>query len=57
MRETLYTLRNGCFATRGAWKEVQDDVVHYPGTYIAGCCNRLTIEIAKLQVRMLLMRN
>ncbi|MBT8506464.1 hypothetical protein B1F79_02295 [Coxiella-like endosymbiont of Rhipicephalus sanguineus] len=29
-RETLCTLGNGYFATRGTWEEVQYDGVHYP---------------------------
>lgn len=41
-REALCTLGNGRFATRGAAPEAVADGVHYPGTYIAGCYNRLT---------------
>src|SRR5512146_1206102 len=44
-RETLCTLGNGYFATRGAAPEAVADGVHYPGTYIAGCYNRLTTEL------------
>ncbi|WP_048875320.1 hypothetical protein [Candidatus Coxiella mudrowiae] len=42
-RETLCTLGNGYFSTRGAWEEVQYDRVHYTETYISGYYNRLTI--------------
>jgi alpha,alpha-trehalase len=34
------------FATRGAAPESRADGVHYPGTYIAGCYNRLQTVIA-----------
>ncbi|MGE0296415.1 glycoside hydrolase family 65 protein [Pseudonocardia sp.] len=44
-REALGTLGNGRFATRGAAPESVADGVHYPGTYAAGCFNRLTDEI------------
>ncbi len=46
LREALCTLGNGYFATRGAAAEAVADGVHYPGTYVAGCYNRLTTEIA-----------
>jgi alpha,alpha-trehalase len=46
LREALCTLGNGYFATRGAAPESSADGVHYPGTYIAGCYNRLQTEIA-----------
>ncbi len=45
VRETLCTLGNGYFATRGAAAEAVADGVHYPGTYVAGCYNRLGTEI------------
>jgi trehalose/maltose hydrolase-like predicted phosphorylase len=45
-REALCTLGNGFFATRGAAPESRADSVHNPGTYAAGCYNRLTDEIA-----------
>ena len=45
LRETLCTLGNGYFATRGAAPESSADNVHYPGTYITGCYNRLITEI------------
>ena len=40
-REALCTLGNGYLATRGAAPEYAADGVHYPGTYVAGCYNRL----------------
>lgn len=45
LRETLFTLGNGYFATRGAH---EDDTAnrHYPGTYLGGVYNRLTSEVA-----------
>ncbi|MFQ5665488.1 MAG: glycoside hydrolase family 65 protein [Candidatus Binatia bacterium] len=46
LREALCTLGNGYFATRGAAPEAVADAVHYPGTYVAGCYNRLRSEIA-----------
>ena len=46
LREALYTLGNGYFATRGAAAEAESDAVHYPGTYLAGGYNRLKTEIA-----------
>jgi len=46
VREALCTLGNGYFATRGAAPEADGDDIHYPGTYIAGCYNRLTTEVA-----------
>ena len=46
LRETLCTLGNGYFATRGAVEEAQADAIHYPGTYLAGGYNRLRTEIA-----------
>ena len=44
-REAILTLGNGRFATRGAAPESRADGVHYPGTYAAGCYNRLRDEI------------
>ncbi|MFC0597757.1 glycoside hydrolase family 65 protein [Streptomyces palmae] len=46
LRETLCTLGNGYFATRGAAAESDADAVHYPGTYAAGCYNRVTSQVA-----------
>jgi alpha,alpha-trehalase len=45
-RETLCTLGNGYFATRGAQPEVVADSVHYPGTYVAGVYNRRVSEVS-----------
>jgi len=45
LRETLCTLGNGYFATRGAASESHADDVHYPGTYLAGGYNRLKTEM------------
>ncbi len=41
LREALCTLGNGYFASRGAGEESIADKYHYPGTYFAGCYNRL----------------
>jgi len=46
LREALCTLGNGYFATRGATAESRADGIHYPGTYVAGCWNRLRDEVA-----------
>ncbi|HEY5948579.1 MAG TPA: glycosyl hydrolase family 65 protein [Kofleriaceae bacterium] len=45
VRETLCTLGNGYVGTRGAAAEASSDGVHYPGTYIAGCYDRLASKI------------
>lgn len=50
LRESLCTLGNGCFATRGVLPECAADDVHYPGTYGAGCYNRLTSQVAGRRV-------
>ncbi|MGW7355267.1 glycoside hydrolase family 65 protein [Streptomyces sp. NPDC054802] len=50
LREALCTLGNGYFATRGAAPECAADATHYPGTYAAGCYNRLTSTVAGRQV-------
>ena len=50
LREALCTLGNGYFATRGASPHVAADGVHYPGTYMAGCYNRLKTDVAGRQV-------
>ncbi|MFJ3921767.1 glycoside hydrolase family 65 protein [Streptomyces sp. NPDC090022] len=44
--ESLCTLGNGRFATRGAAPESTAGAVHYPATYLAGCYNRLTSTVA-----------
>jgi alpha,alpha-trehalase len=46
LREALCTLGNGLFATRSAAEFATADDTHYPGTYLAGCYNRLQTEIA-----------
>jgi alpha,alpha-trehalase len=46
LRETLCTLGNGYFATRGAAEESAADDVHYPGTYLAGGYDRSETSIA-----------
>jgi alpha,alpha-trehalase len=45
-REALCTLGNGYFATRGCVPESTADGVHYPGTYAAGCYNRLDDKVS-----------
>ncbi|MET7853479.1 glycosyl hydrolase family 65 protein [Streptomyces avermitilis] len=50
LRESLCTLGNGYFATRGALPECVADDVHYPGVYVAGCYDRLTTEVAGRRV-------
>ncbi|MFG2295854.1 glycoside hydrolase family 65 protein [Streptomyces sp. NPDC048603] len=44
--ESLCTLGNGRFATRGSAPETTADEIHYPATYLAGCYNRLTSTVA-----------
>ncbi len=46
LRESLTTLGNGYFCTRGAFTCTSADAIHYPGTYVAGLYNRLTSRIA-----------
>ncbi|MFH8371736.1 glycoside hydrolase family 65 protein [Streptomyces sp. NPDC018031] len=50
LRESLCTLANGYFATRGAVPESRAGLIHYPATYVAGCYNRLTSTLAGGQV-------
>ncbi|MBC8505226.1 MAG: HAD-IA family hydrolase [Anaerolineales bacterium] len=45
-RETLLTVGNGYFGTRGALEEIQASEFNYPGTYIAGLYNRLESIVA-----------
>jgi alpha,alpha-trehalase len=45
LREALCTTGNGLFATRGAAPECRASGDHYPGTYIAGCYNRLVSTV------------
>ncbi|MFI8500031.1 glycoside hydrolase family 65 protein [Streptomyces sp. NPDC085524] len=44
--ESLCTLGNGRFATRGSAPENDADEVHYPATYLGGCYDRLTSVVA-----------
>ena len=46
LREALCTVGNGYLATRGAAPESRAGDVHYPGTYAAGCYNRLPDTLA-----------
>ncbi|MEK9523336.1 glycoside hydrolase family 65 protein [Streptomyces venezuelae] len=48
--EALCTLGNGRFATRGSAPECSAGGAHYPGTYLAGCYDRLTSDVAGEQV-------
>jgi alpha,alpha-trehalase len=50
LREALCALGNGRFASRGAAPEAAADGVHYPGTYAAGCYNRLISEVGDREV-------
>ncbi len=50
LRESLCTVGNGYFATRGSAPEASADAVHYPGTYAAGCYNALTDTVAGREV-------
>lgn len=45
LRESLFTLGNGFFATRGTQEETFADGVHYPGTYLAGGYNQLKTQV------------
>ncbi|WP_442970213.1 glycoside hydrolase family 65 protein [Rhodococcus sp. UNC363MFTsu5.1] len=48
-RESLFALGNGYLATRGALPEARVDAVHCPGTYVAGCYNRVTSRIGRIE--------
>ncbi|WP_181793391.1 glycoside hydrolase family 65 protein [Streptomyces sp. WELS2] len=50
LRESLCTLGNGYFATRGTLPEYRGGLVHYPGTYAAGCYNRLESTVSGRRV-------
>ncbi|MBD3421361.1 MAG: beta-phosphoglucomutase [Chitinivibrionales bacterium] len=41
LRETLCTIGNGNFGTRGCYEGARISDTHYPGTYIAGVFNKL----------------
>ena len=45
-RETLLTVGNGHFGTRGALEETHVSDTNYPGTYVAGLYNRLESVVA-----------
>src|SRR5262249_43370020 len=44
-REALFALGNGMLLVRACTPEAVADGVHYPGTYRAGCYDRLTSDI------------
>ncbi|MCY0962003.1 glycoside hydrolase family 65 protein [Streptomyces sp. H27-H5] len=48
--ESLCTLGNGRFATRGSAPESVADDIHYPATYLAGCYDRLTSTVAGREI-------
>ncbi|MGW2956132.1 glycoside hydrolase family 65 protein [Streptomyces eurythermus] len=50
LRESLCALGNAYFATRGALPELRGGLVHYPGTYAAGCYNRLESTVSGRRV-------
>ncbi len=49
-RETLLTVGNGYFGTRGAFEETDANEFNYPGTYIAGMYNRLVSKVGDRDV-------
>ncbi|MBS3741535.1 MAG: beta-phosphoglucomutase family hydrolase [Candidatus Cloacimonetes bacterium] len=51
LRETLTTVGNGYFGTRGCFvNNKADEVVHYPGTYIAGLYNKLPSMVYRKKI-------
>lgn len=46
LRETLCTLGNAIFCTRGAAEECRKEEFHYPGTYLACAYNRAKTEVS-----------
>lgn len=44
-REVIFALGNGYLISRAALHGSTDDGIHYPGTYMAGCYNRLSTLI------------
>jgi len=50
LRESLCTVGNGYFATRGTAPESKADQVHYPGTYAAGVYNRLVDDVSGIAI-------
>ena len=51
LRETLMTLGNGYFSTRGAAEEHTAGEYHYPGTYISGGYNRLISLVSGREIQ------
>ncbi len=51
-REALCTLGNGYMGVRGAAPEHNADGVNYPGTYVAGCFNRLRDRVQGHELEM-----
>ncbi len=49
-RESLLTIGNGYFGTRGTMEEMPAGEWHYPGTYIAGLYNRLKSPVGDRQI-------
>ena len=49
-RETLLTIGNGYFGTRGVLEECLGGKINYPGTYIAGLYNRLVSRVGDRDV-------
>ncbi len=49
-RESLLTVGNGYFGTRGAQEECAAGAHNYPGTYVAGVYNRLSSHIGGREV-------
>ncbi|HRZ49520.1 MAG TPA: beta-phosphoglucomutase family hydrolase, partial [Bacteroidales bacterium] len=49
-REALLSVGNGFFGTRGAMEEVLINDINYPGTYMAGCYNKLPSTVAGKEV-------
>jgi trehalose/maltose hydrolase-like predicted phosphorylase len=50
LRETLCTVGNGYFGTRGSFDGMRADETHYPGTYIAGLYNRIPSTVHGKQI-------
>jgi HAD superfamily hydrolase (TIGR01509 family) len=51
LRETLTTVGNGYFGIRGCFAgERADEVIHYPGTYVAGVYNTLPSQVYRRTV-------
>ncbi|MEK6477971.1 glycosyl hydrolase family 65 protein [Catalinimonas sp. 4WD22] len=55
LRESLCTLANGYFASRGAYEFARasydfEENPHYPGTYIAGVFNKLKSQVADKEI-------